>query len=78
MTVAFICWLLCSILFLSGAVIKKLGCDTLEDPEASEVYEMIEDDLNRLIHDTLDNPAFDAGESYLGPCWDTEPGFLNI
>ena len=58
-TFGFIFWLLTTLLFITGASVQKLGCDTLEEPSSSDIYEMFESDINDILHDTFNNSAFD-------------------
>ncbi len=48
----------CACLFTIGAIGQKLGCDTLEDPESSEIYVAIEEALNEEIHEALNSTEF--------------------
>ena len=37
----------------SGTVTQKLACETLEDPADSELYQMLEKDLNEQLAENL-------------------------
>ena len=49
----FFLWIITTILFLLGGVSDKLICQTLEDPENSEIYDATNEALNTLFHDAL-------------------------
>ncbi len=52
-------WLGCAVLFTAGSWAQKLGCETLEDPESSELYEPLEAALNDEIQQELDSPEWE-------------------
>ena len=49
----FFLWIITTILFLLGGVSDKLICQTLEDPENSEIYDATNEALNNFLHDAL-------------------------
>ena len=61
-TFSFLFWLLTTLLFASGATIQKLYCETLEEPEDSELYRFFEEDLNQVLGQALNNTGFQDTE----------------
>ncbi len=45
----------CALLFTVGSLGQKLGCQTLEDPEGSELYGPLEDAINDEIQQELNS-----------------------
>ncbi len=56
---SFVFWLLTTLLFVSGTAIQKLYCDTLEEPEDSELYVMFEDEVNEALLKAFNNTGFE-------------------
>ena len=59
LSLAFIFWLMTTLLFVSGGMLQELGCQTLEDPEESDLYVMFEEDINEALRRALNNSKFD-------------------
>eukprot|EP00095_Tigriopus_kingsejongensis_P002657 maker-scaffold439_size171548-snap-gene-0.25 protein:Tk02657 transcript:maker-scaffold439_size171548-snap-gene-0.25-mRNA-1 annotation:"prominin-like protein" len=55
-------WILVTVLYVAGALVDHIGCETLEDPGKSPYYidTKIPANLDLIIHDAINMEAFDS------------------
>ena len=62
---AFVLWLTTTLLFIGGVALQELGCETLENPAESDLYEMLQSDINEGLREAFSNVT----DAYQNTSW---------